>query len=267
MRQPGQDRGKDDVEHRLARNGSEDAAHDGRVLRRCQRLEQDVKGQEQEPEADRDPAEIARAGLAAAFEGDDAERQEDRGCQGDVEGEHLDDEGGADVRPQHDGEGWYQRHEPARREGGGHQGRRGAALQHGGHGDAGEEGAEAIAECCAQEASQVGAEGAHDAAVDHVQAPQQERHPSHQVKEDHVSHGTPPPGRRPSAAARSHASAPHRRPQAAPWTNLCRTGALSIEAIARSSPHQRTLTFLIWVQLKSSSRFSSWPMPLCCQPP
>ena len=40
----------------------------------------------------------------------------------------------------------------------------------------------------AEEAPQVGAEGADDAAVDHVQAPQQQRHAAHEVEKDDATH-------------------------------------------------------------------------------
>ena len=116
----------------------------------------------------------------------------------------------------------------ARRERGRHQCRRGAALQDRGHEHAREEGAHAVTQRRAQETPEIGAEGAHDAAVDHVQAPQQERHPAHEVKEDHASHGTLPLGTRPHAATRSWTSARRHRQQAARRASVIRSGAMSI---------------------------------------
>ena len=57
--------------------------------------------------------------------------------------------------------------------------------------DAGGEREEAVAQRRPQEAPQVGAERPDDPAVDHVQAPQQQRHAAHQVEKDHALQAIP----------------------------------------------------------------------------
>ena len=74
---------------------------------------------------------------------------------------------------------------------GGHQRRRRAALQERGEAEAGGEGGEAVAERMREDAPQVRAERAQDAAVDHVQAPQQQRDAAHQIEKNDRAHSSP----------------------------------------------------------------------------
>ena len=73
------------------------------------------------------------------------------------------------------------------------QGGRGAALQQGGQADAGGKGGEAVVQRLRQQPPQIGTERAQNSAVDHVQAPQQQRHAAHQVEKNHASHDRPLP--------------------------------------------------------------------------
>src|SRR6202011_3771903 len=64
----------------------------------------------------------------------------------------------------------------------------GAALQQRGQAEAGGKGGEAVAQRLGQQQAQVRAERTQNAAVDHVQAPQQQRHAAHQVEKNHGPH-------------------------------------------------------------------------------
>ncbi|MDB6106704.1 MAG: hypothetical protein JWO52_6703, partial [Gammaproteobacteria bacterium] len=55
------------------------------------------------------------------------------------------------------------------------------------------EGEKAITQRAAEKATQVGPEGAHDPAVDHVQAPQEQRDAAYEIKKNHASHTKHPP--------------------------------------------------------------------------
>ena len=70
----------------------------------------------------------------------------------------------------------------------GDQRRRGAALQQRGEADAGGKCGEAVPSAPASMQTQVRAERAQNAAVDHVQAPQQQRNAAHQVEKNDASH-------------------------------------------------------------------------------
>ena len=57
-----------------------------------------------------------------------------------------------------------------------------------GQAEAGAECGEAIAQCLAEEAPQIGAERAQHAAHHHMEAPQQQSHAAHQVQKNHRPH-------------------------------------------------------------------------------
>lgn len=65
---------------------------------------------------------------------------------------------------------------------------RGTALQQRGEADARRKGAETVFQRACQQRTQVGSERAQNPAVDHVQAPQQQRHATHQIEQNHTSH-------------------------------------------------------------------------------
>ena len=70
----------------------------------------------------------------------------------------------------------------------GHQPGRGAALHDRGQHKSGAERLEAIAQRPGKHAAQIGTERAQHAGEDHVQAPQQQRHAAHQIKQNNRSH-------------------------------------------------------------------------------
>ena len=163
----------------------------GASLGRRQRVEENVQGQQHEAEADGDAAE-ARIGVSADAESDDADDQQDRGGRRYVERQHLHDQGRADIGAQHDGERRNKSDDALGAERSGHQPGRGAALQQRRQAEAGTERGEAIAQRLAEQAAQIGAERAQHAAEHHVQAPQQQRHAAHQIKQDQASHRLSP---------------------------------------------------------------------------
>jgi hypothetical protein len=63
-----------------------------------------------------------------------------------------------------------------------------AALEQGGEAEAGGKGGEAVVERLAEQLAQIWSESAQNPAVDHVQAPQQQCHATHQIEKDHCSH-------------------------------------------------------------------------------
>ena len=175
MRRPGQAGGDHDVEQRLARQRGEQVAHRRRMLARADRLGEQMQRQKHQPEPDRNATEILEARAAAAPEGEDADRDQHREDQRDVEGEHLHDQRGADIGAEHDGKGRDELDGAGTGEGHRHQGGCGRGLQQRGDAEPGQEGAEAGAQSAAEEAPQVGAEDPRHAALHHVDAPQQQR--------------------------------------------------------------------------------------------
>src|SRR5207253_10046207 len=73
-------------------------------------------------------------------------------------------------------------------EGAGDEGSRGAALEQRRQADPRRKRGEAVVQSPRQQLPQIGTEGAQYPAVDHVQAPQQQRHATHQVEKNDTSH-------------------------------------------------------------------------------
>ncbi len=175
MSGPGQCRGEDHVDHRLRRDHAHQQTQAGHVLVGRDDRQELLQGEQHQPKPDRDPAEIMRPRLPAVAEQDDPDQHETRRRQADIEGQELHDQRGAEIGAEHDGERRHQIDEPARGEARRHQPGRGAALQYRGDAEPGEERAPAVAEGASEQAPQIGSEGALDAALHHVQAPQQQR--------------------------------------------------------------------------------------------
>ena len=128
MHHPGDGGADDDAEHVIAGDGVHEDAHARRVLRWCQRVEQNVQRQQHQAETNRDAADVLDARARTAAERDQAENEEDRRGGGDVERQDLNDQGGSDIGAEHDRERRNQTDQPFRREGTRDQGGRGAAL-------------------------------------------------------------------------------------------------------------------------------------------
>ena len=188
MRRPGQRRGDEDAQHRIVGDGAKQRPHRRRLFGRRQRVEQDVQRQQNKSEPDGDAAERAGEAVAADAEGDEADDEQHRRDRRYVEGQILNDQRGADIGAEHDGKRGYQADHAVGRKRGGHQPGRGARLQQRGQAEPGAEGGEAIAQRLAKNAAQIGTERAQHAAEHHVQAPQQQRHAAHQIKQNDRSH-------------------------------------------------------------------------------
>ena len=196
MHHPGHDRADDDAEHGIAGDGVHEHAHARRIFGRRQRVEQDVQRQQHQPEPDRDAADILDARARPGAEGDQADDEQDGGDGGDFERQDLHDQRGADIGAEHDGKRRHQADQAFRRERARDQRRRGAALEQRRQTEAGRKGGEAVVEPLRQQQAQVRAERAQDSAVDHVQAPQQQRNATHQVEKNHGSHARQLPAAR-----------------------------------------------------------------------
>ena len=107
---------------------------------------------------------------------------------GDIERQNLNNQRGPDIRPEHDRKRRNKADQAFRREGTGDQRRRGAALQKRRQTKARRKRGEAISQRSGKKPAEIGAERAQDSAVDHVQAPQQQRNATHQVEKNHGSH-------------------------------------------------------------------------------
>ena len=175
MRRPGKRRGEDDCDDRLRRDGTHQHAQARHVLIRCDHAEEVLQRDEHQPEADRRSPQIARPRHEAAAKQNDPDEDEKKRDLRDVERQQLDNQGRADIRPEHNGERWNQINEPACRKARHHQPRSGAALQHRSDPEPGEKRLQPPAERPTEEAAQIRTESALDPALDHVHAPQQER--------------------------------------------------------------------------------------------
>ena len=132
------------AEERLVRHGADERLRDHRAFGGHQCAQKNVQRQQHECDADEHPAQVARAGSAAALEGDHAGHQEHGRHHRDIERQHLHDQRGADIGTEHRRERGDQLETPADDEGAHHQTGRGAALKHRRHEGAGEESPEAV---------------------------------------------------------------------------------------------------------------------------
>ena len=98
-----------------------------------------MQRQQGETEADEKSAEVVRLRIRAPAEHQHAHEDENGRGRRDIEGQQLNDQGRADICPQHHGQRRHEIDEAAGGEAGDHQARRRAALQDGGHPHAGQE--------------------------------------------------------------------------------------------------------------------------------
>ena len=173
---------QDDVENGLRRDRAKHQPETRHVRIWGQKLDELMEGHQQKAEADEHAPEVARASRSTPeHQNTDQDQGGRHFC--DVEGQHLDDEGRSDIGAEHDGERRHQIDQPAGREARHHQPGRGAALQKRCHPEAGEECFELVAQGMAEEGAQLGAEGPLHSGLNHVDAPQKERHRSGKINE------------------------------------------------------------------------------------
>ena len=143
-----------------------------------------MQRKQHQPDPDRYAAKILKASPLAAPEREDADGDQHRKDNGHVERQDLDDQRRADIGAEHDGERGNELQRTGAGEGHRHQRRRRRGLQGRGHAEAGEKRVEARLQAACQPAAEVGAEDTNDAALHHVDAPQQERDLADQVDEE-----------------------------------------------------------------------------------
>ena len=127
-------------------------------------------------------------GPSAAAEGDQTQNEQDRGGGGDVERQDLDDQRGPEICAEHDCERGDQANQPIRRERTRNQCGGRAALEQCRQADAGRKGRKPVLQSFGQTTTEIRTESAENSAVDHVQAPQQQRHATHQVEKNQATH-------------------------------------------------------------------------------
>src|SRR6266404_3763755 len=195
MHHPGDDSGDNDAEPGIAGDRVHENAHAGRIFSRRQRIEQDMQRQQHQAETDRDPTDVLDARARAAAEGDQAENGENGSGGGNVERQDLNNQRGPNIRTEHDCKRRHQTDQTFGSERARDQGGRGAALQQGCQADARCKGGEAVLQGFRQKQTEIGAESAQNSAVNHVQAPQQQRDAAQQVEKNQASHDHPLPDR------------------------------------------------------------------------
>jgi hypothetical protein len=165
-----------------------ECARDRHAFRRHQSVEKNVQRQQHQPDSDQGASQIARPRSAAALECDDTRQQQDGRHDGDIERQDLDDQRRPYVGAQHDGESGNEIQGAGGHERGSHQSGCGAALEKSGDERPREKGAKSALQGQSEQTPQIGAECAHDPAVDHVQSPEQQRDSPHQVENDCAAH-------------------------------------------------------------------------------
>lgn len=85
MHRPGEECGDDDAQNRIACYRRHHDPHTGRVLRRRQRVEQDMQRQQHQPETDAKTADILDPRARAGAEGNEAEHEQHGGNCCDIE--------------------------------------------------------------------------------------------------------------------------------------------------------------------------------------
>ena len=170
-------------------------------------LDQPGECDQHEPQSNRHASEIASAGRACAKR-DHADEKEQRRERGDVEGQHLHDQRRADVCAEHRGERWNQRDKPACGEGRNHERGRSAALKDRRDAKTRRERLQPAAKSPRQDSPELAAERALNAALHHVNAPEQQGDRAGKIEKSqgpvhrlaHPSSGGPPFDVRPAQA-------------------------------------------------------------------
>jgi hypothetical protein len=126
---PGGEGAEDDGDEGQASEKAEEFDDLRGVLERFKQGEHLVEREDHQAEADEDAAEVVQHGAAVAAEEQDAEEDQGRREQRDVEGQDGDDERGADIGAEHDGHGGDEADKAAGGKVGGHEACGGARLE------------------------------------------------------------------------------------------------------------------------------------------
>src|SRR3954453_14016727 len=90
MHRPCDEGADEDAEHGIASDRVHQESYTGYILRRRQRVQENMQREQHQAETDRDPADVLDPGPSAAAEGDQTQNEQDRGGGGDVERQNLD---------------------------------------------------------------------------------------------------------------------------------------------------------------------------------
>ncbi len=195
MGEPGDQRGDQDCDQRLAAERFDDFQHHLQFAERRRVVDDQPQRQQHQSEAEPETPEIPGSLTVARQEGDQTERDQDRRQPGDLEAEELGDQRGADIRPQHDRQRRRRGHQPPPGEGCGHQTGCRAALQQRGHADPRQQRREAVAEVAAEKNPQPAAEGTRHTGPHHPHRPDQQGDGADEVNQDKGRRdGAIPPG-------------------------------------------------------------------------
>jgi hypothetical protein len=154
-----------------------------RFGQRSGRGDDQLQCQGDQPEADQHPAEGADAAVLARDEEDHADEDQERREPGQVEREHHCHQAGADVGAEHHRQGGAGGDQVLADEGGDDQAGGGARLHQAGDAEAGEQGADAVAEAVRQDPAQVLPEHPQHAGADDVRPPDQQGDRGEEVEE------------------------------------------------------------------------------------
>ena len=172
----GEDRAGQGVEQLVTGQRREQHLDPGRMGHRRGGFDDQLQRQDDQPQADGDPAELAGAGLLATEKEHHAKKDQQRRQPGQVEGQHPRHQRGAHVGAEHDGQRRGERHQALGDEGG-HQQRGGvAALHQGGDGDTGKKGQWHALHAAAEHPAQAGTVYPQDAGTHDMGAPHQQGH-------------------------------------------------------------------------------------------
>jgi len=203
MRRPGQSGREHNIDQRFSRDRTEEHSQARHVFVGRDHREQVRKRDQHQTQPDPDPAEIARTGDPAAPEHEHADQDEQERNLGYIERQHLDDQRSANVGAQHDRQGGHKVDKTSCGECGNHQSCGGAALKYRCYAQPGQEAFEPVAERIAQDTPELRSEGARDAGLHHVHAPNQQRNRTSEIDEGQSCIHPAPPYRERSAHPRA----------------------------------------------------------------
>ena len=131
MGDPGEERAQGERQDRIAGEPLHHEGEDALLAQGLGRPDDQAERQDHEGESDHDPADMLPEGGLRDHHQSDADQKQGRGQGRGFEGEGLDDDGRADIGPEHDGERGSKGDEPAFGEGHDEKAGGGRALQRG----------------------------------------------------------------------------------------------------------------------------------------
>ena len=135
-----------------------------------------LQRQNDQPQADADPAHLPKPRLFARQKENHPEEDQQRRQPRQIEGQHPRHQRGTDVGAEHGRQGRGQRHQALADKGSDEHGGGVAALDHRGHDDPGDERQPALGHVLANHMAQIGTVDPQDAGSDDVRAPDQQGH-------------------------------------------------------------------------------------------